>query len=295
MNTEQMTRMSGHRGFVAALDQSGGSTPKALEAYGIPSTAYKTEEEMFDLVHKMRTRIVTSPAFSGDRILGAILFENTMDREVGGEATPDFLWNRKRIVPFLKIDLGLEKIVDAVQVMKPIPGLATTLQRAKAKNIFGTKMRSVIHGANPGGIAEVVAQQFDFAREIAAAGLVPIIEPEVNVRSHDKRESEDMLLREVLRQLEALPAGVKVMFKFSIPEVDDFYAGLMRNDRVLRIVALSGGYSRHEANEKLGRNHGLIASFSRALAEGLSAMQSDDEFNAALAGAVEEIYQASIT
>lgn len=295
MNTEQVARMSGDKGFVAALDQSGGSTPKALEAYGVPPTAYKTEEEMYDLVHKMRTRIMTSPAFSGDKILGAILFENTMDREVEGEATPDFLWNRKRIVPFLKIDHGLEKIVDAVQLMKPIPGLAATLQRAKAKNIFGTKMRSVDHGANYGGIAAAVGQQFDFAREIAAARLVPIIEPEVNVFSHDKRESEEMLLGEVRRQLDALPSGMKVMFKFSIPEVDDFYADLMRNDHVVRIVALSGGYGRDEACEKLGHNHGLIASFSRALVEGLSSIQGDGEFNATLAKAVEEIYRASIT
>ncbi len=295
MNTEQVARMSGDKGFVAALDQSGGSTPKALEAYGVPPTAYKGEEEMYDLVHKMRTRIVTSPAFSGDKILAAILFENTMDREVEGEATPDFLWNRKRIVPFLKIDHGLEKITDAVQVMKAIPGLTATLQRAKAKNIFGTKMRSVIHGANHGGIVAVVGQQFDFAREIAAARLVPIIEPEVNVFSHDKREAEEMLLQEVRLQLAALPAGTNVMFKFSIPEVDDFYADLMRNDHVLRIVALSGGYSRDEACEKLSHNHGLIASFSRALVEGLSSMQGDDEFNAALAKAVDEIYRASIT
>ncbi len=295
MNTKQVERMRDGKGFIAALDQSGGSTPKALRAYGIDESQYTTEEEMFTLVHEMRTRIVTSPAFRSEQILGAILFEQTMDREIDGLKSADYLWNVKGVVPFLKVDKGLADEVDGVQLMKPNPGLAELLERAKVRNVFGTKMRSVIHQANPEGIRRVVDQQFDVAATIAEAGLVPIIEPEVNIKSTDKKESEGILLAEIEKHLESWPADKPVMFKLSIPTVPDFYRPLIEAKPVLRVVALSGGYSREEADELLAQNHGLIASFSRALSEGLRADQSDEAFDAELQGAIEEIYAASIT
>lgn len=293
MNNAQLTRMHEGQGFVAALDQSGGSTPKALELYGIGKEQYHNEEEMFDLVHAMRTRVLTSPVFTADRILGVILFENTMLRTVEGEPTPDYLWQKKGIVPFLKIDQGLEDAADGVQLMRPMPDLNDQLRRARDRRVFGTKMRSVIHEANHDGIARVVEQQFEFAARIWQAGLVPIIEPEVSVFSADKAESEKVLLQEVTRHLEAWDASDKVMFKFSLPSVDNFYAGLMHDPRVVRIVALSGGYARKEADLRLARNQGMIASFSRALLEGLSARQTDAQFNAVLGESIEEIYRAS--
>ena len=294
MNKEQLRRMRRDEGFVAALDQSGGSTPKALQQYGIPESAYAGEQEMYDRVHDMRTRIMTSPAFSRDHILAAILFENTMHRAVEGVPTADYLW-KKGIVPFLKVDKGLAELENGAQLMRPIAGLAELLGQAKKKNIFGTKMRSVIKTANAKGIAAVMEQQFAVAGRIAEAGLVPIIEPEVDIHSPDRRESERMLKEEAFKRLSALPQGMQVMFKFSIPVEDDFYRDLMDEAHVLRIVALSGGYSRAEANEKLARNKGLIASFSRALTQGLSARQSDAEFNATLADSVRSIYEASAT
>lgn len=295
MNKEQLQRMRKGKGFIAALDQSGGSTPKALQQYGISEDQYSNEVEMFDRVHEMRTRIITTPAFNSEFILGAILFENTMDRDINSEPTADYLWNRKGIVPFLKVDKGLTELKDGVQLMKPITDLDALLKRAVAKNIFGTKMRSFIKDANPSGIAAVTAQQFEFAKQIAAAGLVPIIEPEVDIHSPDREASEKLLKQEVFRQLERLDKDVAVMFKFSIPVKDNFYSDLMKADPVVRIVALSGGYSREVANAKLANNNGLIASFSRALSEGLTAQQSDAAFNSTLAGTIESIYQASIT
>ena len=295
MNNEQLQRMRTGKGFIAALDQSGGSTPKALQAYGVSPGDYSGEEEMYDKVHAMRSRIMTSPAFSGDYILAAILFENTMNRSVDGMPTADYLWQRKRIVPFLKVDKGLAEQKNGVQMMKPMPGLDQLLLQAKAKNIFGTKMRSVIHEADPDGIAAVVTQQFDVARQIADAGLVPIIEPEVNIRSSDKAESEKLLKKFVLEHLASLDERVRVMFKFSIPEEDDFYRDLMDEPHVVRIVALSGGYSRDEADKRLARNKNLIASFSRALLEGLTVNQTDEQFNATLTETIREIYEASIT
>lgn len=295
MNNEQLQRMHQGKGFIAALDQSGGSTPKALLQYGIAENSYSGEEEMYTAVHEMRKRIMKSPAFSGEHILGAILFENTMNRTVDGELTADYLWKRKQVIPFLKVDQGLADLKDGVQLMKPIPGLADLLKQAVAKNIFGTKMRSVIKEANPKGIAAVVEQQFEVAKQIANAGLVPIIEPEVDITSPDRRESEKLLKQEIRKQLAALDQNTKVMFKFSIPVEDNFYSDLMNDKHVVRIVALSGGFSRAEANEKLGRNKGLIASFSRALSQGLTAQQSDAEFNAMLADSIKDIYKASIT
>ncbi|MDF9827366.1 fructose-bisphosphate aldolase class I [Ereboglobus sp. PH5-10] len=295
MNNEQLLRMQNGKGFIAALDQSGGSTPKALLQYGVPESAYSNDEEMFTLVHEMRTRIMTSPAFTGGRILAVILFEQTMDRLVEGMPTADYLWEKKRIVPFLKIDKGLAGLNNGVQLMKPMPELDKLLKRAVEKRIFGTKMRSVIKEANPAGIAGLVAQQFEVAGQIAAHGLVPIIEPEVDIHSPDKPACERLLKENVVKQLNALPAGTKVMFKFTIPSEDNFFADLMQDPHVVRIVALSGGYSQKEANEKLRLNKGLIASFSRALAEGLGARQSDEEFNKTLAASVESIYEASIT
>ena len=294
MNKEQLRRMHQDKGFVAALDQSGGSTPKALQQYGIPESAYAGEQEMYDRVHEMRARIMTSPAFSREHILAAILFENTMHRAVEGVPTADYLW-KKGIVPFLKVDKGLAELENGAQLMRPITGLAELLRQAREKNIFGTKMRSVIKTANAKGIAAVMEQQFAVARQIAEAGLMPIIEPEVDIHSPDRRESERMLKEEAFKRLSALPQGMQVMFKFSIPVEDDFYRDLMDEAHVLRIVALSGGYSRAEANEKLARNKGLIASFSRALTQGLSARQSDAEFNATLADSVRSIYEASAT
>lgn len=294
MNEKQLNRMHTGKGFIAALDQSGGSTPKALRLYGIDESAYKNEDEMFDLVHQMRTRIITSPAFSSDYILGAILFEMTMDRKVEGKYTADYLWNEKGVVPFLKVDKGLAEVKDGVQIMKPMPALDELLERANERGIFGTKMRSVIKEANTAGIKAVVNQQFEIASKIVAAGLVPIIEPETDVTAADREKSEDILLQEIEDNLKHLDDDAKVMLKVSIPVKDNLYESLMSNPKVVRVVALSGGFSREEANAKLARNHGLIASFSRALTEGLTAQQSDDEFNAALAASVKSIYEASI-
>lgn len=294
MNEKQAERIRSGKGFLAALDQSGGSTPKALELYGIPRSAYSGEKEMFDLVHQMRTRIIKSPAFTSVHILGAILFEQTMDRSVDGIPTGDYLWNKKGVVPFLKVDKGLVPLSDGVQLMKPIDGLDGLLKRAAARNIFGTKMRSVIKNANPNGIRRIADQQFEYGKQITAAGFVPIIEPEVDIFSADKAESEKLLKAEIRRHLDSLPADVDVMLKLSIPSEDNFYADLIAHPRVMRVVALSGGYSRDEADERLARNRGLIASFSRALSEGLSAKQTEEEFNKTLADSIGKIYRASV-
>lgn len=295
MNPQQYEKVKSARGFIAALDQSGGSTPKALRLYGIAESAYSGEAQMFDLIHAMRTRIVKSPAFDGNRILGAILFEQTMDREIAGRGTADYLWTVKQVVPFLKVDKGLADEARGVQLMKPMPDLDGLLARAKAKGVFGTKMRSVIKHADAGGIEDVVAQQFAVGKQILAAGLVPIIEPEVDIHATDKEGAEQLLLAAILRHLASLEAGRQVMLKLTIPSVDDFYAPLIAHPSVLRVVALSGGYSRDEANQRLARNHGLIASFSRALTEGLSAQQTDAEFDAALDKSIGSIYAASVT
>jgi fructose-bisphosphate aldolase, class I len=292
---EQLEKMKTHPGFIAALDQSGGSTPHALEAYGIEKNAWSNNEEMFELVHEMRTRIVTSPTFSGDRIIGAILFENTMDRDIEGLPSADYLWNVKRVVPFLKVDKGLAPESQGVQLLKPIPGLEALLQRAKAKRIFGTKMRSFIKQADPAGIKDIVAQQFEVARQILAAGLVPIIEPEVDIHCPEKAKAEELLKAALLEKLDALPAGQVVMLKITLPEKDDFYAELVRHPKVLRVVALSGGYSQEEGNRRLRGNHGIVASFSRALVEGLSARQSAAEYDARLDESIQSIYEASNT
>ena len=294
MNQQQLLRMREGKGFIAAMDQSGGSTPKALEHYGIRGDAYSSEKEMYDLVHVMRARVITSPAFTAEHILGAILFEQTMEREVDGLPTADYLWERKGIVPLLKIDQGLSPITDGVRLMKPIVGLDDLLSRAVEHHIFGTKMRSVITQANAAGIRRVVAQQFEFVARIAQAGLVPIIEPEVDIFCPDKAEAETLLKAELTRQLARMPAGRLCLLKLSIPTIDDFYADLMAEPHVVRIVALSGGYERVEADARLKRNHGLIASFSRALMEGLSASQTDAEFNATLAQSIADIYAASV-
>ena len=295
MNAEQLQRMKTHPGFIAALDQSGGSTPGALRVYGVKDTAWSTEEEMFDVVHQMRTRIITSPSFTGERILGAILFENTMDRAIAGQPTADYLWNTKRIVPFLKVDKGLAPEASGVQLMKPMPGLDALLARAKAKRIFGTKMRSVVKQANSPGIKDVVAQQFDVARQIIAADLVPIVEPEVDIHCPEKARTEELLKATILEALDGLPAGRLVMLKLTLPDKDDLYADLVAHPKVVRVVALSGGYSREEGNARLRRNHGVVASFSRALVEGLSAQQSDAEYNALLDASIQSIFEASIT
>lgn len=294
MNQEQLNKVAHGQGFIAALDQSGGSTPKALKLYGIEEGAYSGDAQMFDLVHAMRSRIVTSPAFDGRRVLGAILFEMTMDRQFDGLPAADYLWNKKQVVPFLKVDKGLAAEADGVQLMKPMPELDALLARAAAKGIFGTKMRSVVNAANAQGIDAVVAQQFEVGRQILAAGLMPIIEPEVNIKAADKKEAEALLKAALLKALDALTGDQKVMLKLTIPSVDGFYTELVKHPRVLRVVALSGGYSRDESNAMLARNPGVIASFSRALTEGLSAHQSDAEFNATLDKAIESIYQASI-
>ena len=283
------------QGFIAALDQSGGSTPKALKLYGIEEDAWSNDDEMFDLMHAMRTRIMTSPAFTGDRVLGAILFEQTMDRLVEGRGTADYLWSVKNVVPFLKVDRGLADAADGAQIMKPIPGLTALCERAVGLGVFGTKMRSVVQLANGAGVNAVVDQQFEVAKEIIAAGLVPIIEPEVDIHSPEKEAAEGLLRDRIATQLDALSEDQPVMLKLSIPTVDDFYAPLIEHPRVLRVVALSGGYPRDEANERLSRQHGMIASFSRALTEGLSAGQSDDEFNGMLASTIDGIFAASIT
>ncbi|MCB1693831.1 MAG: fructose bisphosphate aldolase [Pseudomonadales bacterium] len=295
VNEQQKEKMGSAPGFIAALDQSGGSTPKALKLYGIGEDAFSNDEEMFDLVHAMRTRIITSPAFGGDRILAAILFENTMDRTILGKSTAAYLWEEKQVVPILKVDKGLADESDGVQLMKPMPGLGDLLKRAVAAGIFGTKMRSVIKQANEAGIKSVVTQQFEIGRQILAAGLVPIIEPEVDIHCPDKAGAEAILKREILAELDKLPADQQVMLKLTLPEQDDLYKECIDHPRILRVVALSGGYSRHEANERLARQHGMVASFSRALTEGLTAQQSDDEFNAMLDDAIQSIYDASIT
>lgn len=294
MNMKQWDRIRSGQGFIAALDQSGGSTPKALLQYGVTEDSYSNEDQMYELVHEMRTRIIKSPAFDSKYILGAILFENTMDRLIDGKYTADYLWEEKGIVPFLKIDKGLADPEDGVQLMKPIPGLSDLLQRANERNIFGTKMRSVIKEANPTGIKKVVEQQFEVGKQILEAGLVPIIEPEVDIHTADKTASEKLLKTELSAQLSKLGKDVKVMLKLSIPTENNFYRELMEDPHVLRIVALSGGYTQAEANDKLAHNQGLIASFSRALSQGLSAGQSNDEFNTLLSKSVEAIYAASI-
>jgi fructose-bisphosphate aldolase, class I len=295
MNEEQFNKMKLGQGFIAALDQSGGSTPKALMLYGIPEDAYSDDDEMFALVHQMRTRIITSPGFNGDRILGAILFEDTLDREIEGRGSADYLWTVKSVVPFLKVDKGLANEADGAQVMKPIPDLATVLPRAIEKGVFGTKMRSFIKLADDAGVKAVVDQQFDLAHQILATGLVPILEPEIDIHSPQKAEAEAMLKAAIFEHLGQVATGQYVMIKVSLPEVPDFYADLMRHPNLLRVVALSGGYSRQEADARLTANHGLIASFSRALTEGLTVNQTDAEFNAALNDSIEAIYKASIT
>ncbi len=292
---EQLQKMKVQPGFIAALDQSGGSTPHALLEYGIKEDAWSNDEEMFDLVHQMRTRIITSPRFTGERILGAILFEDTMERTIEGQPSADYLWNVKRIVPFLKVDKGVTTEKDGVQLLKPITDLPVLLERAKAKRMFGTKMRSVIRQANSAGITEIIKQQFAVAREIIAAGLVPIIEPEVDIHAPDKAGAEALLKSAILEALERLPAGQLVMLKLTLPEKDDFYAELVSHPKVVRVVALSGGYTQEEGDDRLRKDHGVVASFSRALLEGLSARQSDDEFNAALDASIQRIYEASIT
>ena len=296
MPDDTMTpRMQAGQGFIAALDQSGGSTPKALRLYGIEEDAYASEAEMFDLIHRMRARIATAPAFSGDKVIGAILFEDTMDREIGGKPSARYLWEERGVVPFLKIDKGLEEEADGVQMMKAIPDLDALLDRAVAHGIFGTKERSVIQSANAAGIANIVAQQMDLGLQVLGKGLTPILEPEVSIGAEDKAEAEDMLLAELDKALEAVPGDRQVMLKLTIPSKPDLYAPLLAHPRVLRVVALSGGYSRAEACEKLAGNTGMIASFSRALTEGLSVDQSDADFNAALAEAVDAIHAASVT
>jgi fructose-bisphosphate aldolase class I len=292
---EQLAKFRTQAGFIAALDQSGGSTPKALKLYGVPESAWSSEAGMMDLVHAMRARIVTSPSFGGNRILAAILFENTMDRDIEGRPTAEYLWEVKKVVPILKVDKGLEAEASGVQLMKPIAGLDALLARARDKGIFGTKMRSVIKQANPAGIRAVVDQQFAVAKQIIAAGLVPIIEPEVDIHCPDKATAEDLLKSELRSRLDALPEGQLVMLKLTIPTQDNLYADLITHPRVLKVVALSGGYPRDEANERLARQHGMVASFSRALTEGLTAQQSDAQFDAALDAAIESIYQASKT
>lgn len=294
MNQEQMDLIHSGKGFIAALDQSGGSTPTALLQYGVSKDSYSNDEKMYDLVHEMRTRIIMNPAFNSEHILGAILFENTMDRKVGDKFTADFLWENKGVVPFLKIDKGLAALENGVQLMKPIPNLKELLNRAIEKNIFGTKMRSVIKEANSEGIRKIVEQQFEIGKKIAEAGLVPIIEPEVDIHSADKEKSEKLLKIEIFNQLAALDKDVKVMLKLSIPTENDFYQDLMDNPHIVRVVALSGGYSQSEANEKLSHNHRLIASFSRALSQGLTVKQTDKEFNLMLSDSIRSIYEASI-
>ena len=292
---QQLQKMETQPGFIAALDQSGGSTPKALGLYGISEDAWSSDDEMFTIVHRMRTRIITSPAFDGERILGAILFENTMDREIEGRPTADYLWNVKRVVPILKVDKGLAAEKNGVQLMKPMPGLAALLDKARAKGIFGTKMRSVIRHANAAGVMDIVSQQFEAGAQIMAAGLVPIIEPEVDIHCPEKAGAEELLKVAILEQLGALAENQRVMLKLTLPDEDDFYAECVSHPNVLWVVALSGGYTQEEANERLRRNHGVVASFSRALVEGLSARQSDDEFNAVLDASIERIFQASST
>jgi fructose-bisphosphate aldolase, class I len=292
---EQLQKMKTHSGFIAALDQSGGSTPSALRAYGIKDDAWSSEAEMFAIVHQMRTRIITSPSFTGERILAAILFENTIDRDIEGRPTADYLWDVKRIVPFLKVDKGLAAEKSGVQLMKPMPELAALLDKARAKHIFGTKVRSLVKQADGAGIKDIVAQQLEIARQIIAADLVPIVEPEVDIHCPDKARAEELLKAAILAELDGLSAEQLVMLKLTLPEKDDLYADFVRHPRVVRVVALSGGYTREEGNRRLRRNHGVVASFSRALVEGLSARQSDAEYNALLHASIQSIFEASNT
>jgi len=293
VNAEQLEKVKTHPGFIAALDQSGGSTPKALRLYGVQENTWSSDEEMFAIVHQMRTRIITSPAFNGDRIIGAILFENTMDREIEGQPTADYLWNVKRVVPFLKVDQGLAAEKDGVQLMKPMPMLAALLDKARAKRIFGTKMRSFIKRADEAGTKNIVIQQFEIAQQIISANLVPIIEPEIDIHCPEKGKAEQLLKAAILEKVNQLPDGQFIMLKLTLPEQDNFYAEFVKHPRVLRVVALSGGYSREEANNRLRKNHGVVASFSRALVEGLTAQQSDAEFNAMLDKSIQCIFDAS--
>jgi fructose-bisphosphate aldolase class I len=295
MNQQMFDAVKSRPGFIAALDQSGGSSPKALKLYGVDESQYSGDDEMFDRIHEMRTRIITSPSFNGDRILGAILFEGTMDREIDGKGSAEYLWNVKNVVPFLKVDKGLADEADGVQVMKPMPGLDELLDRAVGKGVFGTKMRSVVKLANPGGIKSIVDQQFEIGRQILGHDLVPIIEPEVDIHSPEKAQAEELLKAGILEQLDALPDGQHVMLKLTLPDTDDFYADCIAHPRCLKVVALSGGYTREDANAKLARNHGMIASFSRALTEGLTAQQSDAEFDAMLDATIQSIFDASNT
>ena len=293
LNSEQLKIMKTRPGFVAALDESGGSTPKTLAAYGIPPGSWSNDDQMFTLVHQMRTRVMTSPVFTGDRILAAILFENTMDRTVGGKPSADYLWEVKRVVPILKVDKGMAEEKDGVQLMKPMPGLTDLLNKAKSSRIFGTKMRSFIHRANADGIREIVAQQFELASQISAAGLAPIIEPEISIKSPEKAQAEELLKAGILEKLNQLAADELVFLKLTLPEKDGFYSECVAHPNVIRVLALSGGYSRQEANDRLRRNRGVIASFSRALLQGLSVKQSDSEFDAELDSAIESIFEAS--
>jgi fructose-bisphosphate aldolase class I len=295
LNEQQLQKIKSHPGFIAALDQSGGSTPKALALYGIKEGAWSDEDEMFAIVHQMRTRMITSPSFNGKRIIGAILFENTMDREINGQPSVNYLWNVKGVVPFLKVDKGLDAEKQGVQLMKPMPALVALLEKAKSKRIFGTKMRSFIKQANAEGIKEIVSQQFELAAQIIAAGLMPIVEPEVDIHCPEKANAEELLKAAILEKLNQLPQGQMVMLKLTLPEQDNFYADFVKHPKVLRVVALSGGYSRDEANKRLRRNHGVVASFSRALAEGLSAQQTNAEFNAVLDKSIQSIFDASNT
>ncbi len=293
MNQEMLDKARNGQGFIAALDQSGGSTPKALKLYGVEENEYSGEQEMFDVIHTMRSRIIESPSFSGDRILGAILFEMTMDRQVAGMDTADYLWSKKNIIPFLKIDQGLADETDNVQLMKPMPELDTLLARGVAKNVFGTKERSVINDANEKGVNAVAAQQFDVGKQVLSHGLVPILEPEVNIKAPSKADAEAQLKAALLAGLEQVPTETPVMFKLTLPEEDGFYSELVNHPKVIRVVALSGGYARDEANARLARNPGVIASFSRALTEGLTAQQSDSAFDGALNGSIQSIFDAS--
>jgi len=295
LNEQQLQKIKSHPGFIAALDQSGGSTPKALALYGIKEGAWSDEDEMFAIVHQMRARMITSPSFNGKRIIGAILFENTMDREINGQPSVNYLWNVKGVVPFLKVDKGLDAEKQGVQLMKPMPALVALLEKAKSKRIFGTKMRSFIKQANAEGIKEIVSQQFELAAQIIAAGLMPIVEPEVDIHCPEKANAEELLKAAILEKLNQLPQGQMVMLKLTLPEQDNFYADFVKHPKVLRVVALSGGYSRDEANKRLRRNHGVVASFSRALAEGLSAQQTNAEFNAVLDKSIQSIFDASNT
>ena len=295
LNEQQLQKMKSHSGFIAALDQSGGSTPQALALYGIKEGAWSNEDEMFAIVHQMRTRMITSHRFNGERIIGAILFENTMDRDINGHPSATYLWNVKGVVPFLKVDKGLDAEKEGVQLMKPMPALAALLEKAKSQRIFGTKMRSFIKQANAAGIKEIVNQQFELAGQIIAAGLMPIVEPEVDIHCPEKAKAEGLLKATILEKLNELPQDQMVMLKLTLPELDNFYADFVKHPTVLRVVALSGGYSRDEANKRLRRNRGVVASFSRALAEGLSAQQSDAEFNATLDKSIQSIFEVSNT